>query len=66
MAVERTLGADVRRISERVESDSRDATKALMKDQGATVLFENLNGGKAAGNVFSTRGKIASALGVSK
>ena len=66
MAVERTLGADVRRISERVESDSRDVTKALMKDQEATVLFENLNGGKAAGNVFSTRGKIASALGVSK
>lgn len=66
MAVERTLGADVRRISERVESDSRDATKALMEDQEATVLFENLNGGKAAGNVFSTRGKIASALGVSK
>ncbi len=64
MTVMRTLGPDVRRIAERVESDSREATRALMEDQEATVLFEDLNGGKAVGNRFSTREKIAAALGV--
>ena len=64
MAVSSTLGADVRRISGRIEGDSTDVSKALMEDQEATVVFEDLNGGKAAGNVFSTREKIASALGI--
>ncbi|MBR4225903.1 MAG: UbiD family decarboxylase, partial [Candidatus Methanomethylophilaceae archaeon] len=66
MAVESTLGADVRRIAGRIESDSMDATRILMEDQEAVVLFEDLNGGRAAGNLYSTRDRIASALGVSK
>ncbi|MBR6203641.1 MAG: UbiD family decarboxylase [Candidatus Methanomethylophilaceae archaeon] len=66
MAVERVLGAGVVRIPGHVVSDSMDVSRALMKDQEATVLFEDLNGSKAAGNLFSTREKIASALGVPK
>ena len=66
MAVERNLGADVRRLAGHIDSDTRDVTRALMEDQEATVLFEDLNGGRAAGNLFSTREKIANALGVPK
>ena len=39
-----------------------EVTKILSEDQDRTVLFEDLNGGKAVGNLFSTRAKIASAM----
>ncbi len=62
----KTLGPDVRRISERIESDSGQAARILAENQEATVFFGDLNGGKAVGNRFSTREKIASALGIQK
>ncbi len=37
-----------------------------MEDQNATYVFEDLNGGRAAGNIFSTREKIAKALNIPK
>jgi UbiD family decarboxylase len=66
MTVMKTLGPDVRRISERIESDSGQAARILAENQEATVFFGDLNGGKAVGNRFSTREKIASALGIQK
>ncbi len=66
MSVKQSLFGDIAEVPGRVESDSRDVTKALMKDQSRTVLFDDLNGGRAAGNLFSTREKIASALNIPK
>ena len=58
--------SDVRRVSEKVDPDAYDATRYMQKDQDVTWLFEDLNGGKAAGNVYSTRDKIARAMGIAK
>ena len=58
--------SDVRRVSEKVDPDGYDATRYMQKDQDVTWLFEDLNGGKAAGNVYSTREKIARAMGIPK
>ena len=66
MSVKESLFGEIVTIGGRVESDTRDVTKALMKDQDATVVFEDLNGGRAAGNLFSTREKTAAALNVPK
>ncbi len=66
MAVMKTLGSDAFRIKGRIDSESGDATRIMSEDQERTVLFEDLNGGMAVGNRFSTRDKIASALGVPK
>ena len=66
MSVKESLFGEIVTIKDHVESDTRDVTKALMKDQDATVVFEDLNGGKAAGNLFSTREKTAAALNVPK
>lgn len=66
MSVKESLFGEIVTINNHVESDTRDVTKALMQDQDATVVFEDLNGGKAAGNLFSTREKTASALNVPK
>ncbi|MBO4798995.1 MAG: UbiD family decarboxylase, partial [Candidatus Methanomethylophilaceae archaeon] len=52
-------------IGGRTDPDSGEITRALLRDQSATVLFENINGFKAEGNLFSTREKIAEALNVS-
>ncbi len=64
MSVKNSLFGEIVTISSRVESDSKDVSAELMKDQNKTVLFENLNGGKAAGNIFSTREKIAKAMNI--
>lgn len=66
MSVKESLFGDIITIKDRVESDTRDTTKALMSDQDATIVFEDLNGMKAAGNLFSTREKTAKALNVPK
>lgn len=55
-----------RRIGEPIDPDGYDATRYMQGDQSATFLFEDLNGGKAAGNVYSTREKIAKAMGIEK
>jgi 2,5-furandicarboxylate decarboxylase 1 len=47
-----------------VDADSGKVTKILSEDQESTVVFTDLNGGKAAGNVFSTRKKIADAMNI--
>ncbi|MDR3282890.1 MAG: UbiD family decarboxylase [Candidatus Methanoplasma sp.] len=64
MTLKNSLSGDVRKISKKTDPDSADVTAALLEDQNATVVFEDLNGGKAAGNVYSTRAKIAAALNI--
>ncbi|MBR4686417.1 MAG: UbiD family decarboxylase [Candidatus Methanomethylophilaceae archaeon] len=49
-----------------MDPDKGDATAKLLEDQNATYVFEDLNGGRAAGNIFSTREKIAKALNIPK
>ena len=51
-------------IKKKTDADKQDVTKVLTEDQDRTVLYEDLNGGKAAGNVFSTRAKIAKAMNI--
>ena len=43
-----------------------EPTKILMTDQRRPVLFEDLNGGRAAGNLWSDRARVAKALGLEK
>lgn len=66
MSVKESLFGDVVTIGDRVDNDTTDVTRALMEDQDKTVVFEDLNGGRAAGNLFSTREKTAAALNVPK
>lgn len=64
MSIKSSLIGDVRTVDGRVDPDSGKVTKTLMDDQETTFVFSNLNGGKAAGNVFSTRGKMAKAMNI--
>ncbi len=64
MTVIESLSGDIRTIKGKVDPDGGQVTRDLMSDQGATFLYEDLNGAKAAGNRFSTRAKIAKALGI--
>ena len=64
MSVGGRFPEDVHVVSEKIECESEKITKVLMEDQDRTVLFEDIGGGRAAGNVFSTRGKIAEAMGI--
>ncbi len=64
MTVNRYLTGEVRTIDTETASDSCDVTRILSEDQDKTLLFTNLNGGKAAGNIFSTRAKVAQALNI--
>ena len=66
MSVKDSLFGEIRTIQSHVEAESKEVSSALMADQNATVVFEDLNGGKAAGNRFSTREKIAKALNIPK
>ena len=58
------LGEDVCFVKEKMDPVSAKITETLLKDQNATVFFENINGKKAAGNVFSTRKKVAGAMNI--
>ncbi|MCQ2070552.1 MAG: UbiD family decarboxylase [archaeon] len=58
--------SDVKIIEENIDPDKYGATKYMQDDQNTTFLFKDLNGGKAAGNVYSTREKIGKAMGISK
>ena len=51
-------------VDEKIDADSQSATKFMAEDQDRTVVFNNINGGKAVGNLFSTRRKIADAMGI--
>jgi 2,5-furandicarboxylate decarboxylase 1 len=64
MSIMRSLKGDVSRIEKNVDPDSGEVTRTLFEDQEKTVVFESLNGGKAAGNVFSTRKKIADNMNI--
>ena len=66
MTVNDSLFGEITTIKNPIEPESREVSSELMKDQDKTVLFENLNGKKAAGNIFSTREKIAKALNIPK
>jgi len=63
MAVKRYLSSDLK-MTKKIDPDSTETTKILSEDQDRTVLFEDLNGGKAAGNLFSTRKKISKAMNI--
>lgn len=52
------------RVDRKIDADSTEATEILVSDIGRTVVFDCINGGKAVGNLFSTRKKIADALNI--
>ena len=64
MSVGRYLKGSEFRCSKKIDPDSQAATKAMAEDQDRTIVFESFNGGKAVGNLFSTRRKIADAMGI--
>ena len=64
MSVKESISGDVVTVQGPVDPDTCDVTRKLMEDQSKTVVYEDLNGGKAVGNLFSTREKIAAALNV--
>ena len=66
MTVKDSVPSDAKRITERVARDDCSATRILMEDQGASILFEDLDGGRALGNRFSTREKMAAALNIGR
>ncbi len=66
MSVKDSLFGDVVKVSGHIESESKEVSAKLMEDQNRTYVFEDLNGGKAAGNIFSTREKIAKAMNIPK
>ena len=51
-------------VKESLDADSQKATSIMSADQDRAVVFEDLNGGVAVGNIFSTRDKIAKAMGI--
>ena len=64
MSVRKYLSGSEFAVKEKIDADSQFATKIMSEDQDRTVLFEDLNGGRAVGNLFSTRKKIADAMGI--
>jgi len=62
MSIGRFIPGDAFKIEDKVKADTCGVTKVLQEDQDRTVIFEDLNGGKAVGNLFSTRSKIAEAM----
>lgn len=65
MSLRGSLGDEFETISEKVDPDASTVTKILSSDQDRTFLFKDINGKQAAGNVFSTRDKVAKALNIS-
>lgn len=66
MSVKDSLFGEIKTVKSHIDPDKGDATAKLLEDQNATYVFEDLNGGRAAGNIFSTREKIAKALNIPK
>ncbi len=64
MTIKDSLAGDVKTISSAIDPDSSETTEILIKDQEQTFYFTNHNGCKAAGNLYSTREKIAAGLGI--
>ena len=64
MSLRRYLSGSEFTVKEHIDADTQRATALVSEDQDRTVLFEDLNGGAAVGNLFSTRAKIADAMGI--
>ncbi len=56
---------DVMRVDE-PRSPDLGLTRTLLENQKVPVLFNDVNGGKVAGNLWSDRARIASGLGIAK
>ena len=63
MTVAKYLKGSERIIDEHIDADSMVATKMMRDDQDTTIVFNDFNGGKAVANLFSTRKKVADAIG---
>ena len=59
MSVGKYLNGSEFTVKDKIDPDSQLATKLMSEDQDRTVIFESFNGGKAVGNLFSTRKKIS-------
>lgn len=64
MSVGRYLKGSEFLVNEKIDADSLVSTKIIKEDQDRTVVFTDFNGGKAVGNLFSTRKKVADALNI--
>ena len=64
MSVGKYLKGSEFAVDSKINPDSQEATKIMSEDQDRTVVFKSFNGGKAVGNLFSTRKKIATAMGI--
>ena len=53
MSVGKYLTGSEYKVDRKIDADSQDATKIISEDQDRTVLFTDLNGGRAVGNLFS-------------
>lgn len=66
MTVKDSVPADALTVDAPTKRDDCSATRVLMEDQSRTVVFNDLDGGRAVGNRFSTREKMAAALNIPK
>ena len=64
MSLRRYLSGSEFTVKDSIDADTQKATSLISEDQDRTVVFEDLNGGVAVGNIFSTRAKIAEAMGI--
>lgn len=64
MSVGKYLKGSEFSVKDKLDPDSQDATRIMAEDQDRTVVFSSYNGGKAVGNLFSSRKKIAEAMGI--
>lgn len=66
MTVKDSVPADAKVVDAATARDDCSVTRVLLEDQGRTVVFNDLDGGRAVGNRFSTREKVARALNIPK
>ena len=64
MSVGKYLRGSEFTVSDEIDPDSCASARFMSEDQDRTVIFKSFNGGKAVGNLFSTRKKIADAMGM--
>lgn len=57
---------DFSTIDRSIDPDTCEVSSVLLEDQDRTFMFEDLNGGKAVGNLFSTRDKMARYMGIGR
>ena len=61
MTVRDSVPADAEVVDAPTARDDCSVTRKLLEDQSRTVVFNDLDGGRAVGNRFSTREKMARA-----